>query len=83
MIDRLFMEQLQFTAVEMDFGITHNPQDCKCEVCQARTLLSFGHLPGVNPACALAYLLEPTDLSHFLKGVFDNPSCQCNIYTEN
>ena len=83
MIDRLFMEQLQFTAVEMGFGITHNPQHCKCEVCQARTLLYFGHLPGVSPACALAYLLEPTDSSQYLKGVCDNPDCQCNIYAEN
>ena len=82
MIDRLLSEQIHFTAVEMGFGVTHDPQTCKCEVCQARTLLYFGHLPGVNPVCALAYFLETTDSSMFLKGVCDNPECQCNIYAE-
>ena len=81
-IDRLFYEQLHFTAVEMGFGITHNPQTCKCEVCLARNLLYFGYLPGVNPVCALAYLLELADSPRFLNGICDNPSCQCNIYAE-
>ena len=81
-IERLFYEQMHFTAVEMGFGITHNPGTCKCELCRARILLYFGYLPGVNPVCALAYLLEPTDSPRFLQGICDNHHCQCNIYAK-
>ena len=81
-IEKLFYEQLYFTAVEMGFGITHNPQTCKCGVCQARVLLYFGCLPGVNPACALLYLIEPPNSAKFLQGICNNHDCQCNMYAE-